>query len=314
VLASAECTNQEAWLLQRLAREVIGTEHIDHQLAPFAGIGPEEHALGIADIEECSAVVVLGPAPEREAPVLRLRLYKAERKRGVAVHRIGPEVAAPEIARRIRDQRRVGVIVDETERGRGAEVATALDAWNQLVERLTVTRGINGRGAKDLGLLPGFLPGYRPAPGAGKSGREILDAAAAGQLQALLLLNAQSTLAAVPELAERALRGVEVVIAIETTPGVVAGAATVLIPGHSTVEKAGSVTNLEGRVQRIRQALPPASATPPETRILAMLAADLGTPGWPGEVTAVNRALLEAVSAYAEAGNGGRARVGVPVP
>src|SRR5258708_20661166 len=40
VLASAECTNQEAWLLQRLAREVIGTEHIDPPLAPFAGIRP----------------------------------------------------------------------------------------------------------------------------------------------------------------------------------------------------------------------------------------------------------------------------------
>jgi predicted molibdopterin-dependent oxidoreductase YjgC len=222
-------------------------------------------------------------------------------------------VAAAEIARRIRDQRRVGVIVDETERGRGLEVATALGAWNRLVERLTVTRGINGRGAKDLGLLPEFLPGYRPAPGAGKGGREMLEAATAGQLQALLLLNAQSTLAAEPELAARALKGVQVVIAIETTPGPVADAATVLIPGHSVVEKAGSVTNLEGRVQRIRQALPPASATPQETRILALLASDLGTPGWPGEVTAVNRALLEALPAYAEAGNGGRARLAVPV-
>src|ERR1700737_1917194 len=35
VLGSAQNTNEELWLLTRLAREVIGTPHIDHQLEPF---------------------------------------------------------------------------------------------------------------------------------------------------------------------------------------------------------------------------------------------------------------------------------------
>src|ERR1017187_7596595 len=80
VLGSPESTNEELWMLQRLAREVLDTPHIDHQLESFPGLDAAEHALGIAEIEECRAVVVLGTEPERSAPVLTLRLFKAETK------------------------------------------------------------------------------------------------------------------------------------------------------------------------------------------------------------------------------------------
>jgi predicted molibdopterin-dependent oxidoreductase YjgC len=82
----------------------------------------------------------------------------------------------------------------------------------------------------------------------------------------------------------------------------------VLIPGHAFFEKAGTVTNMEGRVQRIRPALPPASTAPPETRVLSAIAAELGAEGWgSADPAAVNRQLREALPAYAAAGNGGRA-------
>jgi NADH-quinone oxidoreductase subunit G len=312
VLCGVETTNQEAFLLQRLARDVLGTQHLDHQLEAFPGLRPAEHELAIAELEECSAVVVLGPRPEAEAPVLRLRLIKAARRR-VAVHRVGADEAAESLASRVSGQRLVGVVVDETQRERGAEMCAALAASNIAVRRLTITRGVNGRGLKDLGILPGLLPGYEPAPGAGKNGTEILEAAADGQIKALLLLNAGGVITDAAELGERALRRAEVVMAVETRPGLVASNATVLIPGHALLEKAGSVTNCEGRVQRVRPALPPASQTPPETRILSLLAAELGAPGWPAETTAVNRALLEAVLAYREAGNGALARFALAV-
>jgi len=74
------------------------------------------------------------------------------------------------------------------------------------------------------------------------------------------------------------------------------------------VEKAGSVTNMEGRVQRIRQALPPATATPLETQVLMMLATDLGAEDWGrGDPVSVHGALQAEIGAYKRAGNGGRA-------
>ena len=307
VLGSAQSTNEECWLLERLARTVIHTPHIDHQLEAFADLTAGEHELGIAEIEECDTLVVLGPQPEIEAPVLTLRLYKAEQKRGARVLRLDADTAPARVAAAVGTAQRVGLIADETNRAHAARVAPAL-AGKRSVRMLTITRGVNGRGAKDLGLLPNLGAGYKAAPASGKTGREILEAAAEGSIRALLLLGPNPALEAAGELLERALRKLSVVVAIDTRPGAASRAATVLIPGHALLEKAGSVTNVEGRVQRIRTALPPATSAPPETRVLSALAGKLGAKGWErGDVLTVNRAMRDAIPAYAAAGNGGRA-------
>jgi len=307
-LASPQGTNEELFLVERIARKLVDTPHIDHQLEAFPGLTADEHTLGIAEIEECTTAVVLGPEPEANAPVLTLRLYKAEHKRGVRVLRAAANADPAQLARDLQGQALVGVIADETNRARAAEVAAALARGNTAVKRLTITRGPNGRGAKDLGVLPNLLAGYQPAPGAGKTGREILQAAANGQIKALVLLGGGYFAAAAGDLMLNAIRAAELVVAIETRPGVVADNASVVIPGHTFVEKAGTVTNVEGRVQRMRAALPPATQTPLETTVLMMLAIQLGAEDWgKGDVLSVNRALIAAVPAYARAGNGGRA-------
>ena len=314
-LASPQSTNEELWLFQRIARELIGTPHIDHQLEPFADLSADEHALAIAEIEDCNAVVVLGAEPEQNAPVLTLRLHKAATKRGVSVRRVDANADAAGLARELTGLELVGVVADETNRAHAAEVAAALAGSNTAVKRLTVTRGVNGRGAKDMGVLPNLLPGYARAPGTGKNGREILQAAAAGQIKALVMLGGGHLADLAGELMHNAVKAADVVLAIETRPGVVADNAGFVIPGHAYVEKAGSVTNVEGRVQRIRQALPPATATPLETSVLMMLATALGAEDWgQSDYLSVHRALGEAVPAYKRAGNGGRALFsGVPV-
>ncbi|MEO8899176.1 MAG: molybdopterin-dependent oxidoreductase [Candidatus Dormibacter sp.] len=303
VIGSAQNTNEELWLLQRLARSALGTPHIDHQLDDFADIGPEEHSLGIADIETCAAVVVLGAEPEREAPVLTLRLYKAATKRGVLVRRVAGDAGRADVG--TLPAGLIGVIADETNRAHAARLSAEL-AGSGEVRRLTVTRGVNGRGAKDVGALPNRGPGYTTvAPG--KSGRAMLEAGAAGGVKALVVMGGSLWADSVAPLLERAVSRVEALVVIDTRLSALSRSATVLIPGHAYFEKAGTVTNLEGRVQRIRPALPPATQTPTETRVLSALAAELGAPGWPGDPLHVNRELVAEISAYALAGNGGRA-------
>jgi predicted molibdopterin-dependent oxidoreductase YjgC len=141
----------------------------------------------------------------------------------------------------------------------------------------------------------------------GKSGRAILEAAKAGAIKALVVMGGSLWAGSAVPLLDSALAGVEVLVVIDTRPSALSRAATVLIPGHAYFEKAGTVTNLEGRVQRIRPALPPATQTPAETRVLSALAAELGAPGWPGDPLHVNRELVAEIPAYALAGNGGRA-------
>jgi NADH-quinone oxidoreductase subunit G len=304
-LGSAENTNEELWLFQRLAREVLETPHIDHQLEPFPGISPDEHALGIAEIEECAAVIVLGDEPEHEAPVLTLRLHKAATKRGVSVRRIDHDSDVSRIGE-LPAQGVIGVIADEIHRDEAARLCAELARTHE-VRRLTITRGVNGRGAKDVGVLPNSGPGYSAVVNGGKSGREILEAAAAGAIKALVVMGGSLWADEVGILLERAATSVEMLVVIDTRPGLLSRVATVLIPGHAFFEKAGTVTNVEGRVQRIRPALPPATQTPAETRILSALAAELGASGWPGDPLRVNRELAAAIPAYGLAGNGGRA-------
>jgi NADH-quinone oxidoreductase subunit G len=308
VMGSAGSTNEELWLLQRLARTVLDTPHIDHQLEPFAGIAPEEHALGIAEIEDCAAVIVLGAEPEQEAPVLTLRLYKAATKRGVLVRRVDPGATLRQVGE-LPEQGLIGLIADESNREAASRLAAELGRRRE-VRRLTVTRGVNGRGAKDVGALPNSGPGYSHVPDGGKPGRQILEAAAAGVIRGLVVVGGSNWADDVAPLLERVGGRVEALVVIDARPGPLSRAATVLIPGHAYFEKAGTVTNLEGRVQRIRPALPPATQTPAETRILSALAAELGAPGWPGDPLLVNREMAIAIPAYGTAGNGGRALFG----
>ncbi len=307
VLGSNASTNEELFLLERLARQVIGTPHVDHQLDAFEDLSAAEHELGIADIEECDALVVLGAEPEEQAPVLTLRLYKAERKKNARVLRLSGDVAIADAVAAANGASRIGLIADETNRAHAAEIATALGSVGS-VRRLTITRGINGRGAKDLGLLPNLGRAYASVTEAGKTGRQILESLAAGEMRALIILGPNPALEAAGDLLERAVRKAACVVAFDTRPGVVSRNATVLFPGHAIFEKAGSVTNTEGRVQRIRAGLPPASATPTETRVLTSIASEMGAVGWgSGDPLAVNRLLREEVAAYGHAGNGGRA-------
>jgi NADH-quinone oxidoreductase subunit G len=307
VIGSSAATNEELFLLERLARQVIGTPHIDHQLEPFDGLSAAEHELGIAEIEDCDALVVLGAEPEEHAPVLTLRLYKAERKKGARVIRLRADVAAAEAVAAVSGASRIGLIADETNRAHAADLSTALGAVGML-RRLTITRGMNGRGAKDLGLLPNVGPGYASLAEPGMNGRQILEGLAAGSMRGLVMLGPNPALEAEAELLERAVRKAACVVAFDTRPGVVSRYATVLFPGHAVFEKSGSVTNVEGRVQRIRAGLPPASASPVETRVLTSIAGEMGAVGWgSGDPLAVNRLLRDEFPAYGRAGNGGRA-------
>ncbi len=310
VIGSPRSTNEELWLLQRLAREILDCSNLDHQLEDLGRVDADEHALGIAEIEDCTAVVVIGAEPEAAAPVLTLRLFKAETKRHVSVRRVDHDVDPRSLD--ITGAALVGVIADEVHREEAATVAAYLAGKNTAVKRLTITRGVNGRGAKDVGMLPGHGPGY-VAIKDGKTGREILEAAASGAIKALILFGAEDVLAVDTDLARRALKKVETIVAIESRPGDVADAATVLIPGHTYFEKQGTVTNVEGRVQRIRAALPPATQMPQGTRVLAQIAGALGTDWGDGDPIAIDRALCDALPAYRAAGNGGRAIWAQPV-
>ncbi len=171
----------------------------------------------------------------------------------------------------------------------------------------------NSVGAHDLGLHPALLPGYRPvADGSARAAVEELwktklnptpglglDGIAAGirdgQIRALYVAGEMPPFPALSELA--------LLIVQDILPTECAEAATVVLPVASFAETDGTLTNLEGRVQRLKRAIAPPGVARPGWRILRDLANRvLGTDSWPYDSAAdVMAEIGTVVPAYAEA-------------
>jgi NADH-quinone oxidoreductase subunit G len=171
--------------------------------------------------------------------------------------------------------------------------AAALLAPRPGTRFLSALRRSNVHGALDLGLAPGFLPGrvtldaghqhFTDAWGSvperrGLDASGILQAAADGQLHGLVLLDADPV-ADFPDrrLARDALANVDFVIALDAFLTESTGRVNVFLPVTVWAEKAGTASNLEGRVQRVAQQISPEGTVMSDWRVAAELAMRFGT-------------------------------------
>jgi NADH-quinone oxidoreductase subunit G len=82
-IGSTRTTNEEAYLFQKLLREVLGTPNIDHHHGAFPGPRdtltelPWMMTNSIAEIEKASHIVLIASDPYECQPILNLRIKKA---------------------------------------------------------------------------------------------------------------------------------------------------------------------------------------------------------------------------------------------
>ncbi len=157
----------------------------------------------------------------------------------------------------------------------------------------------NTRGARDVGLLPDLLPGYRPVaddahraawseawgtqvPGkAGLNTHEMIQAAATGELKGMYLMGT-NPLVTYPggELLRRALDHLEFLVVQDAFLTETALKADVVFPAALFAEKVGTFTNWEGRVQQVNPALAPPGGARADDEIVTDLACAMGH-DWP---------------------------------
>ncbi|MER0480767.1 NADH-quinone oxidoreductase subunit G [Streptomyces sp. Edi2] len=158
-----------------------------------------------------------------------------------------------------------------------------------------IPRRAGERGAVEAGALPGLLPGGRPAtdPRArdevaavwgvaalphrhGRDTGQIIEAAATGELGALLVAGVEAADLPDPARALAALDEVGFLVSLELRPSQVTDRADVVLPVAAVVEKAGTFLNWEGRARLFEAALKPDQMTRrhllPDARVLHMLA------------------------------------------
>jgi NADH-quinone oxidoreductase subunit G len=260
----------------------------------------------VPDLEFAHTVLVLGCEPLDDAPIFDLRIRKGVRRRGVqlAIATARPSALDPnaklvvryapgeeaaflsglaaelageprsELARLLRDGGEDVVIV-WGERIGGDALGSLLRIADALGLRdrdgaglLEIPAGANGRGLREVGVLPNSGPGYADVSGvAGRSAGEIARAAADGDIGALYLFQTDP----VRDQPARALweaalhrAGLVVAHASVLTEGL-REHANVIFPAESYAEKEGTVVHPDGRLQRLRIAI----AHPREVR-----------PGW----------------------------------
>jgi NADH-quinone oxidoreductase subunit G len=173
------------------------------------------------------------------------------------------------------------------------EAASRLMAALPNVAFLPTLRRANLRGALDLGMSPGLLPGrvsqtdgrswyaghWSSTPSSvGLDTVGMLEAAAAGELKALVLLGAD-LLADVPDqnLVERALAKLDLLVAVDSIVNDTNSRAHIVLGANGFAEKNGTTTNLEGRVTPVAAKVSGPGTARPDWMIAAMLSSQLGT-------------------------------------
>ncbi|MDX6591144.1 MAG: NADH-quinone oxidoreductase subunit [Gaiellales bacterium] len=271
ILASGDQTSEEAYLWSRIQAEALGGG--PSASGPESGAGWDAlapYAGSIADLDDADTIVVAGATDiVHRAPILELRIRRAA-ERGAQVATVGAGATRLETLRRARH---VSAVPGTTH----AVLLQALSKGGELAGAVTDKSVLiwNGRMSKPVGAVLAHLAhstGARVlqtpqaanelgchAAGLGTATAEqVLAAVDDGRVRSVVLLGADP----VGEwpggerwraMMERAF------FALHITPfqGASSGWATTVVPATMPLEKDGTFTNLEGRVQRLRPTVPP---------------------------------------------------------
>jgi NADH-quinone oxidoreductase subunit G len=167
---------------------------------------------------------------------------------------------------------------------------------------LEIPTGANGRGLREVGVLPDAGPGFaEPSTGSGRGAAEIAQAAADGELTALYLVQTDP-LRDQPDRAlwEQALHGAALVVAHASilTEGL-REHASVVFPAESHAEKEGTLVHPDGRLQRMRIAIAHPDEVRPGWAVIAELARRAGLDPAADRSAEVFEQIVAAVPFYA---------------
>ncbi|MEV0112026.1 NADH-quinone oxidoreductase subunit G [Streptomyces sp. NPDC050844] len=207
----------------------------------------------------------------------------------------GLEGEGAKAAEALRTSGAVIVVGERTAAVQGGLTAAVRAASATGAQLVWIPRRAGERGAIEAGALPSLLPGGRPAtdPRAreevaaawgvaelphryGRDTGQIVEAAATGELRALLVSGVEVADLPDPARAREALAEIGFLVSLELRPSEVTEHADVVLPVAAVAEKPGTFLNWEGRARLFGAALKPDQMTrplaPSDARVLHMLA------------------------------------------
>jgi NADH-quinone oxidoreductase subunit G len=298
VIGSNHTTNEENFYLQKFAREVLRTNHIDHHRTGDvvtlldALSGRSAKLATVADLYRSKAVLVLGADLALEHPLLSFQIRANCRHHpGMHLYVVTPgpvredKYATVKVRGRDYDSLReklaaepeLVILFDDSYKG---DEIRKLVQWSAglgiPVKFVCLVDYANSRGAVDMGLVPELLPGYVPSGQAGMHVGEMI----AAELSVLWVVGANPLKGGAGLPARPGGPGgpphflvVQDLFLTET-----AQQAHVVLPAACAYEKNGTVTNTTGEVQRLARAINTMGAKP-DLEIMGFIAREMGVAG-----------------------------------
>ena len=299
VIGSNHTTNEENYYLQKFARQVLKTNHIDHHRTGDvvslldALSGKTDKLATVADLYQTKAILILGADLALEHPLLSFQIRANYRHHQAHVYALTPRpvredkyaaasvrAGAPDdyfaAIESLREKLRAepGLVILFDDSVQAGDIRKLVDLGESLgipVKYICLLDYSNSRGAADMGLMPELLPGYRPSEQAGLRVDEMLDA----NLDALWVVGANpykkpGAGGQGPGAGKARFLVVQDMFFTET-----AQQADVVLPAASAYEKEGTVTNVTGEVQRLRRAVNVMGAKT-DLEIMGFIAREMG--------------------------------------
>ena len=293
VIGSNHTSNEENFYLQKLARQVLKTNNIDHHRTGDivtlvdALAGSTGQLATSQDFYDSKAVLVIGSDLALQHPFLSFQIRANYRHHAAHVYvATAGEIREGNYATRsIRLNAASGLGALEDLRAALSAEPSLLIVFNDVVKGDDVRKlvqfgnslGIpvkycalvdysNSRGAADMGLMPELLPGYHAS---GMPGMTLPEMLAAPDLSALWVVGA-NPLKNAKLVAKKAFVVVQDMFLTET-----AEQADIVLPAASAYEKNGTVTNVCGEVQKLNRAAASVGAKP-DLEIMGLIAKEMG--------------------------------------
>jgi NADH-quinone oxidoreductase subunit G len=276
VIGSNHTTNEENFYLQKFAREVLRTNHIDHHRTGDlpalldALSGTSGQLATVADLYQRKAFLILGADLALEHPLLSYQIRANYRHHRARIYVVTPKPVrednyAAAIVRggdyeSLRDQLKgepeLVILFDDSLKGDGIRKLVEFGQGLGIpVKYICLLDYSNSRGAVDMGLTPGE---------GGMRVGEMLEA----DLSVLWVVGANPYQG--PGARRAGFMVVQDLFLTET-----AQVADVVLPAACAYEKNGTVTNVTGEVQRLTRAVNTMGAKP-DLEIMGFLAREMG--------------------------------------
>jgi NADH-quinone oxidoreductase subunit G len=276
IIGSNHTTNEENFFLAKLARQGLGTKHIDHHrtgdlAALFDALAGRNDALATTDdLYNAKAVLIVGNDLSQQHPLLAFQARANVRHHAAHIYTVTPgpvreddySFAKAADVESLREKLKaegdlVIVFGDQVQGDDVGKLVAFGDSLGIPVKYVCLVDYSNSRGAFDMGLIP---------RDGGMSREQML---VANDLDVLWVVGA-NPLRNAALASSKAFVVVQDLFLTET-----ARRADIVLPAASAYEKSGTVTNVCGEIQKLKQAVK-VMGTKTDLEIFGMIAREMG--------------------------------------